>query len=82
MWQSVETAPKDAMIIGGYFSSRDDEEDYVTLCWWQEEFRAFISSCRQMRLAAGYSFEGALCTKLHSPEIKKITHWMPFAAPN
>lgn len=79
-WQPVETAPKDAMIIGAFFGQRNDDQDYVTLCWWEKEFACFISGCRQMRLAAGYEFEGGVKTKLHSPDRKNITHWMPLPA--
>lgn len=69
------------MIIGAFFGTAHDDNDYVTLCWWQDEFGAFISGCRQIRLAAGYKFEGGLTTRLHSPEIKKITHWIPLPEP-
>jgi hypothetical protein len=75
-WQPIETAPKD----GTGFIGRRVRGDVVT-CWWQTEFEAFISSCRVMELAAGYSFEDGKSEKLHSPVIERVTHWMPLPAP-
>lgn len=84
-WQPRETAPKDGTrFIGAFWSIPwADHHKYgdVVVCWWQPEFDAFISSCREMTLADGYSFEGGHTKKLHSPTIEPITHWMPLPQP-
>lgn len=69
------------MIIGGWFSPSAGDIDRVTLCWWQSEFSGFISGCRQMRLAAGYQFDGGAKTKLHSPDFEVVNYWMPLPNP-
>jgi len=78
-WQDIETAPDNGdPIIGGYFG-RDRYGDVVR-CWWQPEFENFISSCRQITMAAGYTIYGQQ-SHLHSPVIEDPTHWIPWAPP-
>lgn len=83
-WQPIETAPKDGTsIIGAFFAIRwaDDHRKYdVVRCWWQPEFAAFISGCREMVMAPGYTFNGKT-RHLHSPAVEPITHWMPLPPP-
>ena len=80
-WQTIDSAPKDGRpIIGGFFKqpwSESHRNGDIVKCWWQPEFDAFISSCREMRLAAGYTFEDGADRQLHSPVTEKISHWMP-----
>lgn len=82
-WQPIETAPRDGTAIIGVFSSpeRFGRDGDIVRCWYQPEFDAFISSCRVMSLAQGYSFEDGSSEQLHSPKIEKITHWMPIPKP-
>jgi Protein of unknown function (DUF551) len=82
-WQPIETAPKDEMIIGGYFNqpwAESHREGRIVKCWYQSEFDAFISSCREMTMASGYTIDG-LQSNLHSPVIEDVSHWMPLPAP-
>lgn len=79
-WHDISTAPKDgAAIIGAFFAIRwadSHRKRDIVRCWWQPEFEAFISSCRQMTMAPGYAINGKT-SELHSPVIEPITHWMP-----
>jgi hypothetical protein len=83
-WQDIASAPKDGTpFIGGFWSIRwadSHRRGDVVRCWWQPEFDAFISSCREMTLAAGYTFESGATRELHSPVIEPVTHWMPLPA--
>lgn len=79
-WQEISTAPKDGTtVIGAYFNVRWADSHMngrIVKVWWQPEFDAFISSCRLMQMAAGYTINGKT-EELHSPEIEAVTHWMP-----
>jgi hypothetical protein len=83
-WQDISTAPKDGTpIIGAFWSIRwadSHRKGDVVRCWYQPEFEAFISSCRQMTMAPGYTINGKE-SELHSPVVEPITHWMPLPAP-
>lgn len=77
-WRPIATAPRDGTrIIGAAFGR------YGFLCrvWWQPEFAGWISGARQMLLAEGYTFEGGGTSRLHSPEERRPTHWLPCPAP-
>lgn len=84
-WQPIETAPMDgAPFIGAFFDIRwaDSHRKHdVVRCWWQPEFSAFISSCREMTLAQGYAFGDGSTRQLHSPQVEPVTHWVPLPAP-
>lgn len=84
-WLPIETAPKDGTpIIGAFFDIRwaDSHRKHdIERVWWQPEFEAFISSCREMVLAPGYTFENGATRELHSPVIEPVTHWIPLPKP-
>lgn len=83
-WQPIETAPRDCNIIGGYFNQpwcESHREGRIVQCWWQAEFDCFISSCREMQMHNGYTFEDGSTRRLHSPDREDVTHWMPLPTP-
>jgi hypothetical protein len=73
-WQPIETAPRD----GSKFWGKIDD-DAVTM-FWMEEFNGFVSSYRQMVMAAGYTVDGGPF-KNHSPQYHTPSHWMPLPSP-
>ena len=82
-WRPIEGARKDRMIIGAYFNQRScnaHREGRIVKCWWQPEFDAFISSCREMTMAPGYTIDGQ-SRRLHSPEIEEVTHYIDMPPP-
>ncbi len=83
-WRPIAEAPRDGtIIIGAFFSIRwadSHRKNDIVRCWWQPEFEAFISSALVMRMAPGYTIDGA-SEKYHSPVIEPVTHFMPLPAP-
>jgi hypothetical protein len=84
-FQSIDSAPRDGTIIIGLYwdvpNSHRESKGKVVRCWFQPEFDAFISDCRMMTLAEGYSFDDGSSTQLHSPSIELVSHWLPFNPP-
>lgn len=76
-WQPIETAPKDGTTI---IAARFRRGQFVQAAWWQKEFEAWVTSVRQMVMAAGYTIDGQ-SHQLHSPNIVEPTHWIPFPDP-
>ena len=76
-WRPIESAPRDGTrIIAAAFG----RYGFIESAWWQPEFDAWITSCRQMVMAPGYTIDGET-SKLHSPIIVKPTHWIPCPPP-
>jgi hypothetical protein len=84
-WQPIKTAPKDGTsIIGAFFGEKwsdNSRRNDVVRCWFEQEFNTFISSCREITMHNGYSFEDGKTSRLHSPVVEPITHWMPLDPP-
>lgn len=76
-WQPIETAPKDGKPIVAVHHRYYSDWHVV---WWQPEFEDFISSCREMTMAPGYTINGKT-RELHSPVTHSLTHWMPLPEP-
>lgn len=74
-WKDIESAPKDGTRIVGLHRSPWRGESRIEVVWWQPEFDAFISGCREMTMAPGYTIDGK-DRQLHSPDILKATHWL------
>ncbi len=77
-WQQIDTAYRDGTeFIGLYWDEAFERKGDIVKCWFQPEFDAFISSCQMTMLAEGYRYSDGSRTRLHSPVIEKISHWMP-----
>jgi Lar family restriction alleviation protein len=74
-WQDIATAPKDGTPFFALHRSPYRGESRTETVWWQPEFEAFISSCRELTMAPGYLIDGE-SRKLHSPDIFPATHWL------
>ena len=48
----------------------------MEVVWWQPEFDAFISGCREMQMHNRYTFADGATRQLHSPDILPATHWL------
>ena len=72
-WQPIKTAPQDGTVI---IAADLGRHGFLKRAWWQPEFEAWITGCRQMVMASGYTVDGK-SSKLHSPEIVKPVWWIP-----
>lgn len=79
-WEPIEKNAKDGKSFIGLYWGQDERRGDVCRMWWQPEFEAYISACRQMTMAPGYTIDGKT-SKLHSPTIEEPTHFMPFDPP-
>ena len=80
-WRPISEAGKPHIggpIIGADFSQ--DGQGRIFKCWWQPEFDAWITGCRQMVMAEGYLIDGKT-SKLHSPDYVWPTHFRPLPPP-
>lgn len=86
-WRDVQSDPPPmdgTAIVGLYWDvpwSESHRKGDVVRCWWQPEFEALISACREMTLHNGHTFEDGSTRRLHSEVIEKPSHWMLFTEP-
>lgn len=83
-WRTIDSAPRDRNIIGGYFNqpwAESHREGRIVECWYQPEFDCFISSCREMQMHNGYTFDDGSTRRLHSEVREDVTHWIPKPPP-
>lgn len=73
---NADRAPKTGEKILAEILDRHGNLERYQVCWWQEEFGAFISGCRAMCLHNGYTFEDGSTQRLHSPEIVTFYRWI------